>query len=67
MSFRVLLLALALNAALSTALKIPFQRAKRSPFQRRSGDASVFVSHPSAALANSNVLANNDANAFDME
>jgi hypothetical protein len=67
MRFYALPLVLVLNAAASSALRIPFQQAKRSPLQRRSGSASVSV------LANSNVLAassggsNNNANAFDMK
>jgi hypothetical protein len=71
MKFRLLSLALALNAAVSTALKIPFQRV--SPLQRRNGGASVSVSRTSAALTNNNILAaatgggNDNANAFDMK
>lgn len=72
MKFCLLSLVLALNAAVSTALKIPFKRVS-GPVQRRSGGASVSVSRPSTALTNSNILAaatgggNNNANAFDMK
>jgi len=43
MKFHALSLGLALNAAVSSALKIPVRHAKRSVMQRRSGGASVSV------------------------
>jgi hypothetical protein len=72
MRLLALLVTLALGAISSSALKIPFQQAKRSTLQRRSGGAAVSVSRPSADLANTNVLAasggsNDGANAFDVK
>jgi len=62
MKFHALSLGLALNAVVSFAVRVPFQRAKRSVLQRRSGGASVSVSSPSSGLANSNVLSSGGGN-----
>jgi hypothetical protein len=52
MKFHALSLGLALNAAVSSALKIPVRHAKRSVIQRRSGGASVSVSSLNSSFAN---------------
>jgi len=73
MRLRALPIALAFAAISSSALKIPFRQAKRSPVQRRSGAAGVSVSRPGAGLADTNVLAatsggsNDNTNAFDVK
>lgn len=59
MRFNVLPLVPILNAAISSALRIPFQQAKCSSFHRRSGSAPVSP----AALGGSG----NNNNSFDMK
>jgi hypothetical protein len=50
MKFHALSLGLALNAAVSSALKIPVRHAKRAVMQRQSGGASVSVSSLNSSL-----------------
>lgn len=72
MKVHALSLGLALNTAVTSALKIPFLQAKRSLLQHRSGGTSVSVSRPGAVLANNDVLTaasgggTNNANVLDM-
>jgi hypothetical protein len=49
MKFHALLLWLALNAAISLALKIPIRHAKRSNMQRRGASVSVSIANPGFA------------------
>lgn len=68
MKLHALPVALAFGVIATSALKIPFQQAKRSSSQSRSGGAAVSVSRPGAALSNVNVLAVSDeTNAFDVK
>ena len=72
MKFHALSLGVAFNAAVSSALRIPFQQARSSILERRNGGASVSVFRPSATLAKNNILAAAsggaiNANGFDMK
>jgi hypothetical protein len=68
MKLYALSITLAFGVISSSALKIPFRQAKRSPLQRRNGGATVSVARPGSALANAHVLATAPtSNSFDIK